>query len=104
MTPLTQAVPCNGDAPLKEGVPLQEELVQAVHLRGHRVNDGLAIGGAVVEENIQDGVVDEVTQAVDARQSDSLQVTAGGKEGRGDCSWRGPWTPPREFGGRIATI
>lgn len=78
--PLTQAVPCNGDPPAEEGVPLQEELVQTVHFRGHRVHDGLAVGGAVIKENVQDGVVDEVTQAVDAGQSDSLQVAMGGEK------------------------
>lgn len=83
---LTQAVPRNGDPPFEERVPLQEELVQAVHFGRHRVHDGLAIGGAVVKENVQDGVVDEVTKAVDARQSDSLQVTMGAKEERGNCS------------------
>lgn len=80
-------MPRNGDPPFEEWVPLQEELVQAVHFGCHRVHDGLAIGGAVVKENVQDGVVDEVTQAIDARQSDSLQVTVGGGKERGNCSW-----------------
>jgi len=77
-TGLTQAVPRDGDPPFEVRVPLHEELVETVHLGGHRVHDGLAIGGAVVEEDVQDGVVDEVAQAVDARQSDSLQVAGGG--------------------------
>lgn len=80
---LTQAVPRDGDPPSEERVPLQEQLVQAVHLGRHRVHDGLAIGGAVVEENVQDGVVDEVTQAVDAGQGDPLQVPAGDERTEG---------------------
>lgn len=80
----------DGDPPFEVGVPLQEELVEAVHFRRHRVHDGLAIGGAVVEENVQDGVVDEVTQAIDAWQSDSLQVPAGAKKRRGNCCQRCP--------------
>uniref|UniRef100_A0A8C3FLI9 Phospholipid phosphatase 5 n=1 Tax=Chrysemys picta bellii TaxID=8478 RepID=A0A8C3FLI9_CHRPI len=38
------------------------------------IHYGLAVGGAVVEENIQYGVVYEVPQAVDARQGNSLQI------------------------------
>lgn len=91
-SPLTQAVPRNGDPSFEERVPLQEELVEAVHFGCHRVHDGLAIGGAVVEENVQDGVVDEVTQAIDAGQRDSLQVPAGRKrEARSEV----PMRPPR---------
>lgn len=74
-------MPRDGHPALEVRVPLQEEPVQAVHLRGHRVHDGLAVGGAVVEEHVQDGVVDEVTQAVDAGQRDPLQVTAGQRAG-----------------------
>lgn len=83
----------NGNPSFKVRVPLQEEQVEAVHFRGHRVQDGLAIGGAVVEESIQDGVVDEVTQAADAGQSDSLQVPAGAKKRRGNCSPRCSMSP-----------
>lgn len=72
-------MPRDGHPAPEVRVPLQEEAVQAVHLRGHRVHDGLAVGGAVVEEHVQDGVVDEVTQAVDAGQRDPLQVAAGEK-------------------------
>lgn len=90
---LTQAVTCNGNPPFKVWVPLQEEEVEAVHFRGHRVQDGLAISGAVVEESIQDGVVDEVTQAADARQSDSLQIPVGSKKRGEETAVRGAREP-----------
>ena len=56
------------------GVSLSEELMQPVDLGGHRVHDGLAVGGAVVEEQVQQGVVGEVPQSADAGEGDLLDV------------------------------
>lgn len=48
----TQAVAHDWNRPDKLWVTLFEESVQSVDLRGYRVHYGLAIGGAVVEEQV----------------------------------------------------
>lgn len=67
----------NGYTPFEIRVPLQKKCVDAVHFRGHGVHDRLAVGGAVVEENVQDRVVGEVPQPVDAGQGYPLQIPEG---------------------------
>lgn len=74
---------CYGGSTFEVGIPLQEEQVEAVHFGRDGVHDGLTVGGAVVEKDVQDRVVDEVPQAVDARQGDSFQVSGGGTAEKG---------------------
>lgn len=42
----------DGDAAFKVGIPLHEESVDAIDLLGNRVDDGLAVSGAVVEQDV----------------------------------------------------
>ena len=69
---------CQGDGSGEAGVPLEEESVQAVDVRRHRVHYHLAVLGTVVEEDVQEGVVPEMTQDTDAGQRDPLHVSGGG--------------------------
>lgn len=62
------------DSPSEVGVAAHEERVEAVHLHAHFVHDGLAVGGAVVEQDVEQRLVGEVPQATNARQSDFLNV------------------------------
>ena len=79
--PPTQAVAHHRHGGAEVGVPLPEERVQPVDLRGHGVHDGLAVGGAVVEQHVQQRLVGEVTEATRARQRDLLDSP--GREKRG---------------------
>lgn len=56
-------------------MPLKEEVVETVDLRGHCIHNSLAVCSAIVEEQVQHGVVAELTQTANARQSDSLNVS-----------------------------
>lgn len=78
---LTQAVAGHRHGPGEPRVSLLEEVVETVDLGGHRVHDGLAVRGAVVEEEVQQGVVGEVAQPTDTGQSDPLNVPERGREG-----------------------
>lgn len=62
---------------------LFKESVQPVDLGGDCVHDGLAVGGTVVEKQVQQSVVGEMSQSADAGQSDPLDVPAeGGVKGQ----------------------
>jgi hypothetical protein len=56
-------------------VPLQKKCVYSVHFRSYCVHNSLTVGGAVVEEDIQNSVVGEVSEAVDAGQGYPLQIS-----------------------------
>ena len=64
------------------GVPGPEQRVEPVDLQGHRVHDGLAVRGAVVEQHVQQGLVGEVTQAPRAGQRDLLDSPGRGKKNK----------------------
>lgn len=64
------------DAPSEVGVPLLEQGAEAVHLHGDGVHDGLAVGGAVVEEHVQQRLVGEVPEPARAGQGDLLNPPA----------------------------
>lgn len=49
--------------------------MQTVDLRGHCIYNSLAVRGAIVEEQVQHCVIAELTQAADAGQCDSLNVS-----------------------------
>lgn len=49
---LTQAVSGHRHPAPVVRVPLQKQGVESVHLQSHRVQDGLAVGGAVVEKHV----------------------------------------------------
>ena len=78
---LTQAVAGDRHLASVVGVPGPEQRVEPVDLQGHRVHDGLAVGGAVVEQHVQQRLVGEVTEATRARQRDLLDSP--GREKRG---------------------
>lgn len=65
----------NGYTPFEIRVPLQKKYVNSVHFRSDCVHDSLTVGGAVVEEDIQNCVVGKVPEAVNARQGYSLQIS-----------------------------
>lgn len=67
-------MPSHRDSASEVGVSAHEERVESVHLHAHFIHDGLAVGGAVVEQDVQQRFVGEVPQATDARQSDFLYV------------------------------
>ena len=52
------------------GVPVEEELEEAVDLLPHSVGNLLCIRGAGVEQYVQQRVIGEVTQLADAVQCD----------------------------------
>lgn len=54
------------NSPIEVGVSLFEEGVERVDLWGHGVHDGLAVGGAVIEKQVQQSVVGEMPQPTDA--------------------------------------
>lgn len=62
------------NGPIELWVSLFEESVQPVDLWGDSVHYGLAIGGAVIEKQVQQCVIGEVSEPADAWQSDSLNV------------------------------
>lgn len=47
----------NGYTPFEIRVPLQKKYINSVHFRSDCVHDSLTVGGAVVEEDIQNRVV-----------------------------------------------
>jgi len=65
----------NGYTPFEIRVPLQEKYINSVHFRSDCVHDSLTVGGAVVEEDIQNRVVCKVPEAVNARKGYSLQIS-----------------------------
>lgn len=67
-------MPSHRDSASEVGVAAHEERVEAVHLHAHFIHDGLAVGGAVVEQDVEQRFVGEVPQATDARQRDFLYV------------------------------
>lgn len=71
---ITQAMAYDWNGPIELWVPLFEESVQPVDLWSHSVHYGLTIGGAVIEKQVQQCVIGEVSEPADARQSDSLNV------------------------------
>lgn len=71
---LTKTVPHHWNRPMKIWMSLLEEGMQPVDLRGYRVHYRLAVGGAVIEKQVQQCVIGEMSQPADAGQSDSLDV------------------------------
>lgn len=71
---LTQAMTHNRNCPVEFWVSLFEEGVQPVDLWGHCVYYGLAIGGAVIEKQVEQSVVGKMSQSADTGQSDPLDV------------------------------
>ena len=65
----------NGDPAFEVRVPSHEECIQTVYLQSHFLHNHLTVGGAVVEEDIQNCVVGKVPEAVNARQGYSLQIS-----------------------------
>lgn len=64
----------NWNCPSELWVSLFKESMQSVDLWGNSVHYGLAVGGAVIEKQIQQSVVGEMSQPADAWQSDPLDV------------------------------
>lgn len=64
-----------GNASREVWMPLKEEAVETVDLRGHCIHNSLAVCSAIVEEKVQHCVVAELTQTANARQSDPLNVS-----------------------------
>lgn len=72
-------MPSHRDPASEVRVPLHEDGVETVHLLSHRVHDGLTVGGAVVEEDVQQRLVGEVPETAGARQRDLLDPPGGQK-------------------------
>lgn len=64
-----------GNVSCEVWMPLKEEAVETVDLRGHCIHNSLAVCGTIVEEKVQHGVVAELTQTANARQSYPLNVS-----------------------------
>lgn len=79
---ITQAVAHDWHCPDKLWVSLFKEGVQTIDLWGHRVHYGLAIGRAVVEEQVEQSIVGEMSEPANAGQSDSLDVPGNWQRGR----------------------
>lgn len=54
------------NCPVELWVSLFKEGVQPVDLWGHGVHYGLAVGGAVIEKQVQQSVIGEMSQPADA--------------------------------------
>lgn len=54
------------NGPIEVWVSLFKEGVELVDLWGHCVHYGLAVGGAVIEKQVQQSVVGEMSQPADA--------------------------------------
>ena len=65
----------NGDPAFEVWVPTHEECIKTVYLQPHFLHNHLTVGGAVVEEDIQNRVVCKVPEAVNARKGYSLQIS-----------------------------
>lgn len=65
----------NWNCPAETRVSLFKEGMQSVDLWGHRVHYGLAVGGAVIEKQVQQSVVGEMSQPADTGKSDPLDVS-----------------------------
>lgn len=63
------------NCPIELWVSLFKQSMQPVYFWRHCVHYGLAIGGAVVEKQVQQCVIGEMSQPADAWQSDSLDVS-----------------------------
>lgn len=86
----TQAVSSQRHGPGEVRVSAEEQGVQPVDLRHHAVHDVLAVGGAAVVEEVQQGVSGKVPQAGQAGQGDPLDVPGGEREvGRRGLGWAG---------------
>lgn len=70
----------NGYTPFKIGVPLQKKCIYSVHFRSYCVHDGLTVGGAIVKEDIQDCIISEVSETINAGQGYPLQISERGKK------------------------
>lgn len=64
----------NWNCPTKIWVSLVKEGVELVDLWGYCVYYGLTVGGAVIEKQIQQSVVGEMSQPVDTGEGDPLDV------------------------------
>lgn len=62
------------DSSFEVWVATHEKRVQSIHLHPHFFHNGLAVGGAVVEQNVKECFIGEVAQASNARQSDFFYV------------------------------
>lgn len=69
----------NWNCPIELWVSLFKQSVQPIDLWCYCVHYGLAIGGAVVEKQVQQCVIGEMSQPADAWQSDSLDVPGNGE-------------------------
>lgn len=71
---LTQAVANYCNCPIEFWVSLFEEGVQPIDLCRHCVHDGLAVGGAVIEKQVEQSVIGEMSQPANTGKGDPLNV------------------------------
>lgn len=71
---LTKAMTHYRNFPPELWVSLFKSSVQSVDLRGYCVHYGLAVGWTIIEEQVQQSVVSEMSQSTDAGQSDPLDI------------------------------
>lgn len=69
-----------GHLPLEGWVATLEETVKSVDLCNHGVQDSLAVGGAVVEEEVEQSVVGEMPESADTGKSDTLNGPVTGQK------------------------
>lgn len=65
----------NGYTPFEIRVPLQKKCIYSVHFRSYCVHDSLTVGGAIVKEDIQNCIISEVSEAINAGQGYPLQIS-----------------------------
>lgn len=70
----------NGYTPFEIRVPLQKKCIYSVHFRSYCVHDSLTVGGAIVKEDIQNCIISEVSEAINAGQGYPLQISERGKK------------------------
>lgn len=70
----------NGYTPFEIRVPLQKKCIYSVHFRSYCVHDSLTVGGTIVKEDIQNCIISEVSEAINAGQGYPLQISEGEKQ------------------------
>lgn len=65
----------NGYTPFEIRVPLQKKCIYSVHFRSYCVHDSLTVGGAIVKEDIQNCIISEVSEAINAGQGYPLKIS-----------------------------
>ena len=66
--------PPPADVPLTFISPCHEEGVHSIDLRNDSVDDGLTVDGTRVEQDVQQGVIDEAPQLWNASKGQRLQT------------------------------